>query len=219
MSAGIVTGLPAEARLAAALVEDPAMLAAGGGTPGGAARAAAELLARGATCLISFGLAGGLDPALRPGALVVPRAVVAPDGDLATDAGWTARLGGATHDRLATADAVVVTVTAKRTLRAATGAVAVDLESGAVAAAARAAGVAFAVLRAVCDPADRELPPAALLALDAGGAIGIGRVLGSLAARPDQLPLLLRLARDAARARAALIRRVGDIRRSGGLVG
>jgi adenosylhomocysteine nucleosidase len=77
----------------------------------------------------------------------------------------------------------------------------------------------FAVLRAVCDPAQRGLPPAALATLDAGGGIRFARVLGSVAARPWQIPALLRLALDAALARRALMRAALGLRRrlSGGI--
>jgi adenosylhomocysteine nucleosidase len=59
-------------------------------------------------------------------------------------------------------------------------------------------------VRAVCDPADRDLPPAALAALNSAGVIGLGRVLASLLRAPRQLPLLLGLARDASAARRTL---------------
>ncbi len=215
MTLGVVTGLAAEARLAGGLGD----VLAGGGTPAGAAREAMELVRRGVSGLLSFGLAGGLDPALTPGTLVVPASVLEDGETFATDPALSARLGGITHPRLLAASAIVVRACDKHALHRATGAGAVDLETGAVARAAREAGLPFAVLRAVCDPADRDLPPAALVALDGAGIIGLGRLLRSLAARPDQLPALLRLARDAARARAALIRRVDDIRVGGGLVG
>jgi adenosylhomocysteine nucleosidase len=84
----------------------------------------------------------------------------------------------------------------------------VDLESGAVARVALAHGLPFAVLRAVADPAERNLPPAALLALDGAGRIGILRVLGSVFGNPGQILGLLALARDAAAARRALVGRV-----------
>ena len=65
-------------------------------------------------------------------------------------------------------------------------------------------GLPFAVVRAVCDPTGRNLPLLALSALDAGGRIGVARVVGSLLRHPLQLPGLLGLARDAMRARASL---------------
>ena len=99
---------------------------------------------------------------------------------------------------------VLATAAEKAALRRATGADAVDLES----AAAARAGIPFAALRAICDPAARDLPHAALVALDARGRIGALHVLAAVLARPAELPALLRLAGDAARARRALLARV-----------
>jgi hypothetical protein len=59
----IVVGLKAEALLARRLGV-PVMI--GGGTAAGAEMAARRAVAEGATALVSFGLAGGLDPSLRP---------------------------------------------------------------------------------------------------------------------------------------------------------
>lgn len=211
---GLVTGLAAEARLAGRL----GLALAGGGMPSGAAAAAERLAAEGAGALVSFGLCGGLDPTLPPGTLLVPRTVRAHDGDYATDAALSAWLGGWSCTTLAAADSVVATAGAKRALFAATGAAGVDLESGAAARVAARHGLAFAVLRAVCDPGTAGLPPLALAALDAQGRIGPARVLASLAGRPGQIVALVRLARAAAAARAALVGRVGDILRRDGAV-
>jgi adenosylhomocysteine nucleosidase len=114
--------------------------------------------------------------------------------------------------RLAAVATPVAHAADKARLFAATGAAVVDMESGAVAAVATAAGLPFAVLRVVCDPAGRDLPPAALVALDGDGAIAALGVLASLLRHPGQIPALLRLARDAAAARTglrALVREVG----------
>jgi adenosylhomocysteine nucleosidase len=82
----------------------------------------------------------------------------------------------------------------------------VDPETGAVLRAARARGLPFAVLRAVCDPASRDLPPAALAALDPAGGIGLLGVLRALARQPAQLGALFALGRDASAARRSLLR-------------
>jgi adenosylhomocysteine nucleosidase len=82
------------------------------------------------------------------------------------------------------------------------------MESGAVGAACARHGLPFAVLRAVCDPAGRSLPPAALAALDNAGRIGFLNVTASVILHPGQIPALLALARDAARARKTLIGQV-----------
>ena len=204
----VIVGLQAEARLLAPLHWDVMI---GGGTTAGARAAARSAVAAGATALVSFGLAGGLDPALRPGTLLVPDSVLTEGERLLTDIALSARLGGPSPCCLLGSDRIAVAAGEKQHLFADTGAAAVDLESGAVARVAAEQGLPFGVLRAICDPAWRTLPAAALLALDSQGVIGIGRVLRSVLARPAQIPALLALGRDAAMARAALTRRVAAI--------
>jgi adenosylhomocysteine nucleosidase len=201
---GIVVGLAAEARLARPLGE----AAIGGGLPAGAEAAAERLVARGADALLSFGLCGGLHPALPPGTLLVPREVRDGAARFATDAALAERLGGWSADILLAERTVVAAASEKARLFAATRAAAVDLESGAVARVAARHGLPFAVLRAVCDPAERDLPPTVLVALDQAGTIAMWRVLARVAANPGQVPALLRLASDAATARRALLARV-----------
>ncbi len=202
MTLGIVTGLTAEARLA----EPLGLVRAGGGMPEGAEAAAEWLVQQNVQGLVSFGLAGGLDPALHPGAVVVPETVREGDRLYPTDPNLSARFGSRAGTLLAGA-MIVADAGEKARLFASTGAGAIDLESGAVARVAARHGLPFAVLRAICDPAGRTLPPAALVALDGRGAIGFLRVLASVARHPRQVPSLIALGRDAAAARAALQRR------------
>jgi adenosylhomocysteine nucleosidase len=198
---GIVVGLVAEARIAARL----GPVETGGGLPAGAREAAERLVGRGVTALVSFGLAGGLDPNLPPGHLVIPEAVLEDGVRYPTDPALSDSFGGANAALMLAGAEIVANGVAKRDLFRATGACAVDLESGAVARVARRHDLPFAVLRAICDPAKRDLPPAALVALDAGGAIGLLRVLISLARQPGQIGGLIRLARDARLGRQALM--------------
>jgi adenosylhomocysteine nucleosidase len=209
---GIVTGLAMEARLARKL----GRVEVGGGLPAGAEAAAERLVAGGAKVLLSFGLAGGLDPALAAGTVVMPATVVENGTRFTTDPTLTGQLGGGGGGVMLAAAAALATPEEKRAAFAASGALAVDLESGAVARVAARHGLPFAVLRAVCDPAGRALPPAALAALDAQGAIVAWRVLVSVLARPWQIPALLTLADDAARARRALDARVIKFLSNGG---
>ncbi len=207
-----MVGLAAEARIARIL---GATVAVGGGTAWGARHAAKSLLNGGASALISFGLAGGLDPQLSSGTIMIPSAVVVASGCFNTDPELSASLGGQTPHLLLGAEHPVTTAQQKQKLFATTSCAAVDLESGAVAELAAAHGVPFAVLRAICDPAGRTLPPAALIALDVRGMIAFGRVGSSLLKHPGQIPGLLVLTGDAARARRALLRRVRIISRPG----
>lgn len=204
---GIVVGLGAEARIARRLGSH-VEIAIGGGTADGARRAAERLLARGASGLISFGLAAGLAPDLAPGTVIVPRRVRVADATFATDSALNAALGGATPHDLLHSERVVVDAADKHRLYLASRCAALDMESGAVARAALAEARPFAVLRAVCDPAQRSLPPAALVATTADGRIAPGRLLRSLARRPEQVAALMRLALDARLARRALIGRI-----------
>ena len=137
--------------------------------------------------------------------------VVVPDANPSL---WVAGCGS-----MASGGEVVATVGAKRALHVRTGAAAVDLESAAVADAAGRHAVPFAALRAICDPANRTLPRAALLALDERGRIGVWRVAAAALARPGELPALFALAADAARARRALVGRVDAILRLDTLTG
>jgi adenosylhomocysteine nucleosidase len=204
-----VVGFSAEARIARRLGWP---VSVGGGSARGATAAALRLVEAGATGLVSFGLAGGLDSSLPAGALVVANAVVA-DGQMwRTDAALSARLGGTTGHLCLGLDRIVAAQTEKRRLGLETGAAMADMESAAVAAVADMYGLPFAVLRAICDPASRALPPAALVALDASGRIALTRVIRSILTRPGQLPALIGLAREAAVARRALRRRVSALR-------
>ncbi len=205
---GIVVGLQAEARLARPL---GCAIAIGGGGAAGAQAAAARLIAEGATGLVSFGLAGGLAPDLAPGSLVVAAAVI--DGRGAswpTDSALSARLGDRAGLLLAATD-IVATAAAKHALRSETGALAADIESGAVAMAASQAGLPFATLRAICDPAQRDLPHAAQTALDAAGRIRPLQLVRSLIRHPGQIGALIQLGQDAALARRALVTQVARI--------
>jgi adenosylhomocysteine nucleosidase len=223
-AAAAVTGLIAEARL----VRRAGLRAVSGG--GNSARTAAlvrELVETGVKGLVSFGIAGGLDPTLQPGMLVLPLGVRGEGGERwPVDAAWRARLdAGLSRAGLAVAAGDVLgaaeaadSVARKATLFAGNGAIAVDLESHLVARAAAGAGLPFVVLRAVADPALRALPPAALVGLDADGRPAIGRVIAALARRPGQLPALLQVARDTRRAMLAL-RRGCEVLADGALSG
>ncbi len=199
---GILAGLRAEARIARAL--GPVEI--GGGLPPGARAATLRLIGTGAPALLSFGLAGGLDPALPPGTLIIPAAILHHGQIYPADPALLSWLGGPTTQRLLATDTPIATASAKHALFSTTGATAVDLESGELASIATAHRLPFAALRVICDPATTTLPPAALAALDNTGAIGALRIAASLLRHPTQLPALLRLAADAATAHATLRR-------------
>jgi adenosylhomocysteine nucleosidase len=189
-------------------------VAIGGGTPQGARKMAEHLANDGADALISFGLAGGLDPTLDAGAALIPRRVLHQGTIYDCDPALSRVLAraGLAVDMLFAGDAVVGSVADKSRLWAETKAAAVDLESGAVAEVAAARGLPFAVLRAICDPARRNLPSAAIDALDETGRVAPMKMAGILARHPQQIFGLIALGRDAARGRKALIRGAESLR-------
>ena len=151
--------------------------------------------------VVSFGIAGGLDPALRAGQAVVATGVASEgrvlDADPALAAVLLRRMGAeAVPGRLAAAEAALLDPAAKAALRGATGAAAVDLESGPAAAYAARRGLPFAAIRVVCDPAGRRLPALALTALKPDGGVDLAAVLGGLLREPGQLPALISAGRD-----------------------
>jgi len=217
LTVGIVTGLAAEAAIlrraadARRSTERPLIACAGPGEA--AARGAADTLAReGAEGLLSFGLAGGLDPSLAPGTVIAAAAVRSAAGEsFATDPAWHVRFLSLLSGRpralvadIASSAEPVATIAAKRALFAATGAAAIDMESMGVARAARAAQLPFLAVRVICDPAMRALPVAAIMAVGPGGRLRAGVVLARLALRPGDLPGLVRLMRDYRSAKARL---------------
>lgn len=205
-----VTGLAAEAAVAtrAGLLA----ICAGGAPERTAAALDAALGAAGAgglAGLVSFGIAGGLAPGLAPGTIVIADTVVAPDRLYPTDPAWQRRLGesgigivGAVYG----AARIVGSAASKAALRAQSRALAVDLESAVVARAALRAGLPLAVLRAIADPAERDLPPVAFIPLGADGRPDLRRILGALLRAPQQLPGLIRVAQDSRSALRALSR-------------
>lgn len=200
---GIVVGMTTEARL---VQRTGCAVAAGGGTPVGARRMAQRLADDGATALISFGVAGGLDPALPPGSLLIPRCVLFQGTRYVCDDAFSAALEGQRVDCVLAGEAIVASAAEKARLWRETGASAIDLESGAVAEVAAMRAIPFAVMRAVCNSATRDLPSAAIDALDECGRIAPMKMAGILARHPGQIPGLIALGIDAARARKALIR-------------
>jgi adenosylhomocysteine nucleosidase len=82
-----------------------------------------------------------------------------------------------------------------------------------VSCAAPQAGIPFAALRAIADPADRNVPPAALLPLAADGRPDLARVLASLLRRPQQAAALFGLAREVRHGLAALARAAPSLHR------
>ncbi len=208
---GIVTGLAAEAKLIERAFartrpggrERTPGLACDGPGPERAQAAATRLAKDGAVLLVSFGICGGLDPELRPGDLLLADTVRTGDGVRHPASAeqrpvLEARLSGLSLRIAAGAllgqDRPLSNAADKAARFAASGARAVDMESHGVARAAQAAGLPFLVVRAVADPAERNLPRAALKAIGPDGRLKLISALAAMYLRPWESPALVRLA-------------------------
>jgi adenosylhomocysteine nucleosidase len=163
--------------------------------------------------VISFGVAGGLDPSLKSGDVVVADEVMAGEnrwlagfalnddliGRLTVGLGRRVVRGG-----LAGVEDVVVAQASKAALRNETGAAAVDMESHIAAAYAAEAGLPFAALRVISDPASRALPALARNAIKPNGDIDLGMILRGVVRNPRTLRALVSTGIDFNRALRSL---------------
>jgi adenosylhomocysteine nucleosidase len=164
--------------------------------------------------VVSWGLCGGLDPALRPGDLILGAEVVSDEGAVRADEAVTSSLAQRLRsagarvvvERLAASDAPVLTAAAKAELRRSTGAAGVDMESLIAGQFALEQRAPFAILRAVADPAERDLPPLVLRAVDSDGGVDAAAVIEELIRSPSQFAGLRALAADSGAAFRALKR-------------
>jgi adenosylhomocysteine nucleosidase len=201
----VVCGLQVEARIA----RGPGVRTiAGGGNSIALAAAIEREIASGVVGIVSFGVAGALLSTLSPGALIVAQSTIFEGQVLSTNAAWSAalikRLPYALNEPLAGSDRIVADRHDKDRLQRETGAAAVDMESHIAARVAAKHWLPFVALRAIADPLDRVMPPAALIAMRDHGGIDYAAVLASIARSPRQLPQLIAIARDTRRALSAL---------------
>ena len=205
----IVTGLVQEARIAAG----PGMIVICSSSDPAQLRALlATLDPTSFRGVISFGVAGGLDPSLKSGDVVVATEVLS--GDTRFLAGLALNeemIASAALKRrrvvrggLAGVEQVVAATACKAALHSETGAAAVDMESHIAAAYATAAGIPFAALRVISDPASRSLPALAKSAIKPNGDIDLRKVLHGLARNPATLRALVSTGIDFNRALRSL---------------
>jgi adenosylhomocysteine nucleosidase len=178
--------------------------------------AAGALVDAGATALVSWGLAGGLDPRLHAGTICLPSVIVSRDGAaFATDLHWreilTAAIGArfvVVGGKLLTSAAAIEDAAAKTAAFGETGAVAVDMESAGVAHVAALRKLPFVAVRAIVDTAADSLPRAAMAA-GAQGRVRLARLILGIVRSPREIAPMMRLAkryRAATRALCAVAR-------------
>jgi len=208
----VITGLAQESRIAAG--PGVSHVLCSGSDPDRLRGRLSELDPTGLRAVISFGIAGGLDPSLRSGDVVVATAVIAENGTWKVPAPVVSAMAdrvrasgiGVAQGALVGVEELMLLPTAKAAVRRETDAIAVDMESHIGAAYAAEAKLPFAAIRVISDPAERVLPSLAKKALKPDGRIDFTAVLSGIARAPSELSTLIRAGGDAGRAFAGLRR-------------
>ncbi len=166
------------------------------------ARKAAELLvSKGATQLMSWGCAAALSPDLKMGDLVLADSLLNSDGlETAVNSTWHQHaktvLGStvvAYKGALFNSNKLVSTAEEKQAIYEKTGAIALDMESGAIAEVAQHYALPFLAIRAIADPASMDLPLAVSKALNENGEVEISKIIASLVFNLKEIPHLIQL--------------------------
>ncbi|MGZ4969999.1 MAG: phosphorylase family protein [Methylobacter sp.] len=210
MITGIVVALPEELctltskkidKGRCVFISDTVVLAYSGAGADNARTASELLIAQGAARLISWGCAAALSEALKPGDLVLADTLIDAEGSqIDIDHAWldfTKNLFPAhlkTHTGSLTESLTIVAAAKdKKHLHSQTGAIALDMESIAIAKVARQNDLPFIAIRAIADPVSMDLPKAINHSLNDQGDIVLAKLLLFIVRHPSELPGLIKL--------------------------
>lgn len=145
--------------------------------------------------ILSTGFAGALTAHLKHGDIVVANEIVGLHKEpLQIDVGMQSNPSSGLYvGRTLTVDHMVRTIVEKESLHLETGAIAVDMETLAVARVCRESKTRFMAVRVISDDMSADLPPEVLSLLGETGAVRLGAVFGSLWKRPSSLKDMWRM--------------------------
>ena len=203
---GILCGLESEKKIASKI--NGALVACAAARPHKARELAGELVALGASRLMSFGIAGSLDSSVHLGDVFIGTRVAYAKGQWVCDEAW----GRALSDKIPHAkrggvygsEVLVSSTESKSALYQSTGCAIVDMESQCAAEVAAEANLPLMVVRAVCDDSAMNVPPFLMAAIAEDGSISVLKALGHLALHPIQAPDLFHVMRGTGSALSAL---------------
>jgi len=196
---GIIAGVKSEEAALAPVMGSPnaPYVRLSGARPSRAVRGVEALIALGVDGILSFGSAGAVSPSLQPGDLVISERVVNSDGHaIAADSDWCARLSTVFNTPPSIVAGIdYVADSSDKGWLSEEGVAALDMESHVVATLASDAGIPFAVLRAVVDPAGFDIPDYALESVRPDGSISLLPVISGACLQPWTIGRLLDLNR------------------------
>ena len=165
-----------------------------------AAAAARLLTTKGVNCLVSWGCAAGLHPQAKPGDLVIAAQVTDAQQSFDADKNLGETLKNALPGKLTifngnlfTSASLVHLSQDKQNIHQQSQAVALDMESVAIAEVAQESQLPFLVVRSIADPVNMDLPQAVVQALNDEGQVNLPKLLGYLSWHPWEIPALIRL--------------------------
>ena len=152
--------------------------------------------------LMSWGVAGALDPSLASGDLIIANSIISNDKTYKTATKWQNQLlvfCSEKNYKVLNADIfsskdVCATIEDKKELFEKNKAIAVDMESAAIAEKALNHNLDFITIRSIADKADMAIPEAVLKHTDKLGNPEILKFIGSCISKPAQIKELLKLA-------------------------
>jgi adenosylhomocysteine nucleosidase len=145
--------------------------------------------------IISAGFSGALQSGMKVGDIVVASSIVDTEGgELAIDLKMAADPAKGLHvGRLLTVDRIVRTIEEKKALAERCAALAVDMESLAVAQVCRQAKVRFLAVRVISDDLSADLPAEITSVVGSSGTVRLGAAVGAIFKRPGAVKDLWRL--------------------------
>lgn len=183
-----------------AMSDDILVILSGSG-PDNASNAAQQLLNKSAKRLISWGCAGALAPQLKAGDLIIPASILTENNTtLRADKYWSTQITSTLKEHIQCHNGAIlgsqsILTTAEQKSRQfnITQALAVDMESAAIARVAELADIPFVVIRSIADPAHQDLPKALNYAMKKTGVVSITKLLLYIITHPTELPGLIKL--------------------------
>ncbi len=207
---GIIAALPAEAKclhrkklkvgLPVEIQQDVFLCLSGIGYES-ALLAAKKLSSLKVGALVSWGVAGAIDRSVNSGDIVLANTIINENNRYSVSKGWLNRVSGQLQSAslFATADItssknMCASIADKQHLLQKTGALAVDMESAAIAEIAAINNLDLLVIRAISDNADTAIPEAVLKHTNNLGQPRIFNFMRSCILKPGQIPEIASLA-------------------------
>lgn len=206
---GIISALPFEGRF---LTAHGFLVHVSGVGAECAAHGARYLIDQGAKALISWGIAGGLEPTLRTGCIVIPDKIIDLKSNVYTTDEYLKKQIKqklqlhlpSYHGPLLQTDQVITSVQEKKNLFKKYQAHAIDMESAAIAGAAKEANLSFTAIRVIIDSAHMSLPHWLPHSFNDKNKLHAGRFISGMCRYPLTWHALMKLVFNSIAARRSL---------------